>query len=71
MRRAFFYAVRPIQNCLSGMLTMISLACLVGGVGLATLSLRRPDHAASLERWSGICLLAGLGLLGFALQGGR
>ncbi|WP_197430438.1 MULTISPECIES: hypothetical protein [Methylobacterium] len=53
------------------MLTMISLACLVGGVGLATLSLRRPDHAASLERWSGICLLAGLGLLGFALQGGR
>lgn len=50
MRRAFFYAVRPIQNCLPGMFTMISLACLVGGVGLATLSLRRPDHAASLER---------------------
>lgn len=53
------------------MATMISLACLAGGVGLAALSLHRPDRAATLERWSGVCLLAGLGLLGFALQGGR
>ncbi|WP_204165178.1 hypothetical protein [Methylobacterium radiodurans] len=53
------------------MLTMISLACIAGGVGLAALSLRRPDRAASLERWSGICLLTGLGLLGFALHASR
>ena len=53
------------------MLAMISLACLAGGVGLAALSLRRPAQAVALERWSGICLLAGLGLLGFALQGSR
>jgi hypothetical protein len=53
------------------MLAMISLACLASGVGLAALSLRRPDRAAALERWSGICLLAGLGLLGFALHGSR
>ncbi len=56
---------------LAGMLTLISLACLACGVSLAALSLRRPDRAATLERWSGICLLAGLGLLGFALHGGR
>ncbi len=53
------------------MFTMISLACLTGGVGLAALSLHRPDRAAALERWSGICLLAGLGLLGFGLHAGR
>jgi hypothetical protein len=53
------------------MFALISLACLVGGVGLAALSLRRPERAAALERWSGICLLAGLGLLGLALHGGR
>ncbi|GJD57052.1 hypothetical protein [Methylobacterium dankookense] len=53
------------------MVSLASLGCIVCGVVLALLSLRRPEQAVSLERWSGICLVAGLGLLGFALRSGR
>ena len=48
-------------------LAMLSFTCLACGVGLAGLSTRHATRAASLERWSGICLLAGLGLLGASL----
>ena len=53
------------------MISFLSIGCILGGVALAGFSLRRPDRAARLERWSGVCLVAGLGLLGFALRGGR
>lgn len=53
------------------MLALISIGCLAGSVVLAAWSLRRPDQAARLELWSGLCLLAGLGLLGIALRTGR
>lgn len=53
------------------MVSLVSIGCLVCGVALALLSLHRPEQAVSLERWSGVCLVAGLGLLGFALRGGR
>lgn len=46
---------------------MLSFACLTCGVGLASLSTRDAERAQTLERWSGVCLLAGLGLLGFGL----
>ncbi|WP_244027866.1 hypothetical protein [Methylobacterium sp. E-016] len=46
---------------------MLSFACLTCGVGLARMSTRDPDRAPMLERWSGLCLLAGLALLGAAL----
>jgi hypothetical protein len=40
-------------------------------VGFAGLSLRYPARAAVLERWSGICIVLGLCLLGVALHGAR
>ncbi|WP_375465975.1 hypothetical protein [uncultured Methylobacterium sp.] len=46
---------------------MMSFTCLACGIGLAGLSMRDADRAPVLERWSGICLLAGLALLGAAL----
>ena len=53
------------------MLSLISLCCLASGVALALHSLRRPRQAVRLSRWSGVCLVAGLGLLGAALRGAR
>ncbi|MCJ2119672.1 hypothetical protein MKK65_24410 [Methylobacterium sp. J-001] len=50
---------------------VMSLSCLVCSVGLAGLSLRNPARAVVLERWSGICLVLGLSLLGIALHGAR
>lgn len=52
------------------MIAAASFLCLAAGVGLAVLARRRPERTA-LERWSGACLVAGLGLLGAALHGGR
>jgi hypothetical protein len=49
----------------------MSMGCLFCGVCLAGLSLRYPARAAVLERWSGICLMLGLCLLGAALHGVR
>jgi hypothetical protein len=49
----------------------MSVGCLICGVGLAGLSLRFPARAAELERWSGICIVLGLCLLGMALHGAR
>jgi hypothetical protein len=50
---------------------VMSLSFLVCSVGLAGLSLRNPARAVVLERWSGICLVLGLSLLGIALHGAR
>jgi hypothetical protein len=47
------------------------LGCLLSGVTLAALSLRDPERADLLERWSGICLVIGLCLLGVALGTSR
>ena len=41
----------------------------VCGVGFAVLSRHDPARAASFERWSGVCIVLGLCLLGAALQG--
>ena len=49
---------------------IIALLCLVllsCGVGLAGLSIRDAERAPTLQRWSGVCLLAGLILLGASL----
>ena len=46
----------------------VSLACLVCGVVLAALSMRDARRATSFERWSGVCIVLGLCLLGTALQ---
>ncbi|GJD33617.1 hypothetical protein FMGBMHLM_0508 [Methylobacterium aerolatum] len=35
------------------------------------LSLRDPARAALFERWSGVCLMIGLCMLGVALRGAR
>lgn len=53
------------------LVTVISLVSLVCGVTLACVSLRDPARAAALERWSGLCLVLGLSLLGVALHGAR
>jgi hypothetical protein len=50
---------------------VMSVSCLICSVGLAGLSLRAPARVAVLERWSGICLVLGLSLLGIALYGAR
>ncbi|GEP06824.1 hypothetical protein [Methylobacterium oxalidis] len=50
------------------MIVVSSFLCLAAGVGLAAASLRFPDRAPALERWSGVCLVAGLALLGAGLQ---
>ncbi|MFD0937666.1 hypothetical protein [Methylobacterium trifolii] len=48
-----------------------SFGCLAAGVALATLALGDPERAPRLERWSGLCVIAGLCLLGFALHAGH
>jgi hypothetical protein len=53
------------------LVVVMSLGCLICGVSLAGLSLRHPTRAAVLERWSGICIVLGLCLLGIALHGAR
>ena len=53
------------------LVTMMSLVCLACGVALAGVSLSVPARSAALERWSGVCLVLGLGLLGVALHGAR
>lgn len=50
---------------------VICLGSLLSGVALAALSLKDPVRARMLERWSGICLVVGLCLLGAALRGAR
>ena len=65
------YRNRPLFQGWGDMLSLISLCCLASGVALALLSLRRPGQAVRLSRWSGVCLVAGLGLLGAALRGAR
>ncbi|MEA1832902.1 hypothetical protein U8607_12505 [Methylobacterium durans] len=50
------------------MIVFTSFFCLAAGVGLAAASLRYPARAPALERWSGVCLVAGLALLGAGLQ---
>ncbi len=50
---------------------VVCLGCLLSGVTLAALSLRDPERADLLERWSGICLVIGLCLLGVALRSSR
>ncbi|WP_279593700.1 hypothetical protein [Methylobacterium sp. J-030] len=37
-------------------------------MALARISLHDPARAAALERWSGVCLVLGLSLLGVALH---
>ena len=49
----------------------MSMGCLICGVCLAGLSLRDPERATILERWSGICLVLGLCLLGVSLRVAR
>ncbi|MDQ0446650.1 hypothetical protein [Methylobacterium aerolatum] len=44
---------------------------MLSGVALAVLSLRDPARAALFERWSGVCLMIGLCMLGVALRGAR
>jgi hypothetical protein len=41
----------------------------MSGIVLACVSLHDPARAAVLERWSGVCLVLGLSLLGVALHG--
>ena len=53
------------------LLAAMSLGCLICGAGFAGLSSRSPLRAPAFERWSGVCLVLGLGLLGAALQGTR
>lgn len=53
------------------LVAVMSLVCLICGVGFAGLSLRYPARAAAFERWSGICIVLGLCLLGAALHGTR
>jgi hypothetical protein len=50
---------------------VMSLGCLICGVVFAGLSLRYPTRAAVFERWSGICIVLGLCLLGAALHSAR
>lgn len=49
------------------MITALSLSSLAVGTGLSYAAVRVPARAATLERWSGGLLLAGLGLLGAGL----
>jgi hypothetical protein len=49
-----------------GMLTMLSLASLGGAGGFVWAASRSPSER--FERWGGALLVAGLGLLGAALQ---
>jgi hypothetical protein len=53
------------------LIAVMSLVSLICGVSLAGLSLRYPGRAAVFERWSGVCLVLGLCLLGAALHGAR
>ena len=57
------------RNRRNVLVALISLGCLVCGVGFAGLALCDPARAAAFERWSGICLVLGLCLLGFAIEG--
>jgi hypothetical protein len=52
----------------SGALTVLSLASLGFGCALAWAARRRRSHAVALERCAGALLVAGLALLGAALQ---
>ena len=70
MSRDYEYgAIRAIGPVILSIL--VCLGCLLCGVVLAMLSLRDPDRAALFERWSGVCLMIGLCLLGVALRGAR
>ena len=53
---------------IEALLIVICLGSLLSGVILAALSIRDPTHAGFLERWSGICLIVGLCLLGVSLR---
>lgn len=53
------------------LIAVMSLVSLICGVSLAGLSLRYPGRAAVFERWSGVCLVLGLCLLGAALHVAR
>lgn len=64
----YTHRVRKQGNVL---VAVMSLVCLICGVGFAGLSLRYPTRAAVFERWSGICIVLGLCLLGAALHGTR
>ena len=64
----YAHQVRKQGNVL---VAVMSLVCLICGVSLAGLSLRYPARAAVFERWSGICLVLGLCLLGAALHSAR
>ena len=48
-----------------GLTSAVLLMC---GLGCALASLRKPDRAAQLERMSGLCLVAGLAVLGAGLS---
>ena len=53
---------------IEALLIVICLGSLLSGVILAALSVRDPSRAGFLERWSGICLIVGLCLLGVSLR---
>lgn len=59
--------VFPI-SLITALAIVICLGSLLSGVILAAMSLRDPARAVSLERWSGICLIFGLCLLGVGLR---
>lgn len=50
------------------LLIVICVGSLLSGVILAALSLRDRERSYLLERWSGICLVLGLCLLGVSLR---
>lgn len=50
------------------MVAALSLMGLLTGGSLACAAIRRPIHAAALERWGGTLLVSGLALLGAGLQ---
>ena len=55
-------------SLIEALLIVICLGSLLSGVVLAAMSMRDPARADFLERWSGICLILGLCLLGVGLR---
>lgn len=53
---------------IEALLIVICLGSLLSGVVLAAMSTKDPARAEFLERWSGICLIVGLCLLGVSLR---
>lgn len=58
----------PHRSIFEVLTILVCLGTLLSGVILAALSIKDPARANFLERWSGVCLVIGLCMLGVSLR---